>query len=58
MKNDQLRIQVAYTRIKDALDEVALIRNKDSMLINVQHTLYRLEDVLHQYIIPTKEGKQ
>lgn len=57
MNNDQLRIQVAYTRIKDALDEVALIRNKDSMLINVQHTLYRLEDVLHQYIIPTKEGK-
>lgn len=57
-KAEQLRVRTAYIKVKDALDEIAQIRTKDAMLTNVQHSLYRLEDTLWQYMGPMKEEKK
>jgi hypothetical protein len=52
---DQLHAQMAYVKLLDVLRDVEQIKDKDCMLINVQLTLCRLEDVLQNYIGPLKK---
>lgn len=52
---EQYRINNCYAHIKTALDELASIQHKDSVLINVQHAMYKMEDTLHQYVGPAKK---
>lgn len=54
-KRDQAHIDIAYIRVKDALDELAQVLDKDKYLMLVQNKLYALEDTLYQYrSTPTK----
>lgn len=52
---EQHRLNTCYAQLKEALDELALIQNKDATLINVQRKMYGLEDTLHQYVGPTRK---
>ena len=55
---EQHRINRCYAYLKAALDELALVEHKDSVLISVQHRFYSMEDTLHQYVGPAqKEAK-
>lgn len=53
---DQHRINVAYAKLHEALNEICQIRDKDVHLLHVQHEMYVMEDTLYQYMI-TKEEK-
>ena len=53
--HDQLHAQMAYVKLLDVIRDVEQIKDKDCMLINVQLTLCRLEDVLQKLHWPTKE---
>ena len=55
---EQHRINKCYVYLKSALDELALIQHKDTALIKVQHMMYTMEDVLHQYVGPVKKEAQ
>lgn len=50
-------MNACYANIKAALDELAQVKNKDRELIHIQHQFYVIEDTLHQYVGPYKEGK-
>ena len=52
---DQHRINVAYAKLHEALNEICQIRDKDVHLLHVQHEMYVMEDTLYQYM--TKEDK-
>lgn len=54
-KGEQIRLNACYANLKSALDELALIQHKDSVLIHVQHQFYTIEDILHQYVGPYKK---
>lgn len=54
---EQYRLNACYANIKAALDELAQVKNKDRELIHIQHQFYVIEDTLHQYVGPYKEGK-
>ena len=54
--NEQHRLNRCYANIKAALDELARLEHKDYGLISVQHKMYDIEDILHQYVGPTNEG--
>lgn len=53
---DQGRINVAYAKLHEALNEICQIRDKDVHLLHVQHEMYVMEDTLYQYMT-TKEDK-
>ena len=56
--HEQHLINRCYVDLKSALDGLASVCHKDRALLSVQHELYHIEDILHQYIGPTgKEGK-
>ena len=55
---EQHKMNNAYAYMKSALDELALILNKDSVLIKTQRTMYSIEDTLHQYVGPVKGVKK
>ena len=52
---EQHRLNECYANFKAALDELAQIKNKDSVLIRLQHQFYCIEDTLHQYVGPSKK---
>ena len=54
-KREQHRMNTCYANFKAALDELAQIKNKDSVLIHIQLQFYSIEDTLHQYIGPSKK---
>ena len=54
-KHEQHRMNTCYANFKAALDELAQIKNKDSVLIHIQRQFYSIEDTLHQYIGPSKK---
>ena len=55
---EQLHLNMCYANLKAALDELALIRDKDRVLARIQNQFYVIEDTLHQYVGPVKKGVQ
>ena len=53
---EQHRLNRCYAYLKAALDELALVEHKDTVLIGIQRKFYGMEDTLHQYVGPT--GKE
>lgn len=53
--SDQHRINRAYAKLHEALNEICQVRDKDVHLLHVQHEMYVMEDTLYQYM--TKEDK-
>lgn len=49
-KNEQAHIDTAYASVKGAMDELAQVLDKDKYLIQIQSALYKMEDMLYQYI--------
>lgn len=49
-------MNACYANFKTALDELAQIQHKDSVLIHIQRQFYNIEDTLHQYVGPHKKG--
>lgn len=56
-KNEQAHIDAAYANVKSVMDEFAQVRDKDKYLLQIQTALYRMEDMLYQYISNPKERK-
>lgn len=48
--NEQAHIDTSYASVKNAMDELAQVLNKDKYLIQIQSALYKMEDMLYQYI--------
>ena len=53
---EQHKLHRCYANIKSALDELATVEHKDYGLVAVQRKLYDIEDIMHQYVGPTKKG--
>lgn len=56
-KDEQLHINTAYVNVKSAMDEMAQVLHKDKYLQQIQTALYKMEDMLYQYISNPKERK-
>ena len=54
---EQKHIDRAYGSVRDALDELAQVLNKDKTLRQMQGALYRMEDVLWQYASEDKKRR-
>ena len=58
-KREQAHIDTAYANVKSAMDELAQVLDKDRYLIQIQSALYKMEDMLYQYIsTPNKRRAQ
>lgn len=55
---DDYHLLHAYIGIKDALDEIAKVREKDRYLTQIQSSLYKMEDMLYQYCTDDKRRKK
>jgi len=47
---EQTHIDAAYANVKSAMDELAQVFDKDKYLIKIQSALYKMEDMLYQYV--------
>lgn len=56
-KEDKLHIQTCYTHIREALDEMARVRDKDLYLAKIHGALFKMEDMLYQYCTEPKERR-
>ena len=56
-KSEQMHIDAAYADVKNAMDELAQVLDKDKYLMLVQNKLYALEDTLYQYISNPKRRR-
>ena len=55
-REDQLHVNTAYAHLKETLDELAQVFEKDNYLAHMQTKLYALEDTLYQYVNKPKEA--
>ena len=51
-RGDQLKINTAYASIRDALNALAQVRQKDNYIAHMLRTLYAMEDTIHEYVAP------
>ena len=51
-RGDQMQINTAYASIRDALNALALVREKDNYIAHMLRTLYAMEDTIHEYVAP------
>lgn len=56
-KREQAHIDTAYANVKSAMDELAQVLDKDKYLIQIQSALYKMEDMLYQYISNPKKRR-
>lgn len=47
---DQAHLNAAHTLIHEALNQVCMVLDKDSVLVHTQNRLYALERTLFEYI--------
>lgn len=57
LATDKALLQTCYTHVREALDSVAQVRGKDRYISQVQGALYKMEDILYQYMTDGTEGK-
>ena len=51
-RGDQMQINMAYASIRDALNALAQVRDKDNYIAHMLRTLYAMEDTIHEYVAP------
>lgn len=47
--DDKFHLLNCYLNVRDALDEILKVEQKDKYLIQIQSALYKMEDMLFQY---------
>ena len=55
--SDKALLQTCYAHVREALDLMTQVRGKDRYISQVQGALYKMEDILYQYITDEKGRK-
>jgi hypothetical protein len=55
-QDDRMRLLCAYSHVKDALNEVALVIGKDKYINQILGELNHIEDTLYQYTTAERKG--
>lgn len=58
LDTDKALLQTCYTNVREALDNMLRVRGKDKYLSQVQGGLYKMEDILYQYLTEGGEDRE
>lgn len=53
---EQTNINTAYANVKEALDALLQVKDRDKYLTQIMMALYKMEDMLYQYATEHRRG--
>lgn len=54
---DRRRLNMAYNKLHEALDELLRVTTKDNIIAHMVRTMGAMEDTLYEYVTPIRRDK-
>lgn len=54
-QQDKMHLLDTYTSVREAMNQITQVKDKDKYLIQIQSALYKMEDMLFQYVTASME---